>query len=178
MQDSFIRDSVPDRPRLGPNRRMLNGSGVLICAAGLAFAYYAQFYMGLIPCPLCIFQRIALLVLGLVFLLATLHHPQDRGAKGYGILIGLVALIGTAIATRHVWLQHLPPEAAPSCGPGLDYMLETLSFSETLKEVLTGSGECAEVGWTLFGFSIPAWTLLLFISVGSAGAWGNWRLRY
>ncbi len=155
----------------GLSRRMLNGLGTLICAGGLIFSYYAQFYIGLTPCPLCIFQRLALLAVGLVFLAATLHHPQDWGAKVYGALIGLVAVIGAAIATRHVWLQHLPPEEAPRCGPGLDYMLQTMPLNETLREVLTGSGECAEVDWTLLGFSIPEWTLLLFIVLtGGCGA--------
>lgn len=159
------------------SRRMLNGLGTLICVGGLTFSYYAQFYMELEPCPLCIFQRLALLAVGLVFLAATVHNPRDGGAKVYGVLIDVMATIGAAIAIRHVWLQHLPPEEAPRCGPGLDYMLETLPLNETLHEVLTGSGECAEVGWTLLGFSIPEWTLLLFIVLGVAGMVGNWWLR-
>ncbi len=157
--------------------RIFNGLGALICAGGLGFSYYAQFYIGLTPCPLCIFQRLALFAVGLAFLAATLHHPREWGAKVYGALIGLVAAIGAGIAARHVWLQHLPPEEAPRCGPGLDYMLETLSLNETLREVLTGSGECAEIDWTLLGFSIPEWTLLLFVGLGVAAVWGNWRLQ-
>lgn len=159
------------------SRRILNVLGAAICAGGLGFAYYAQFYLGLAPCPLCIFQRLMLLGVGLAFLAAALHHPSAWGAKAYGALIGLIAALGAGIAARHVWLQHLPPEQAPRCGPGLDYMLETLPLNETLREVLTGSGECAEVDWTLLGFSIPEWTLLLFIILGVAGAWGNGRLR-
>ncbi|MFZ1830548.1 MAG: disulfide bond formation protein B [Candidatus Competibacteraceae bacterium] len=159
------------------SRQRVNGLGLLICAAGLGFAYYAQFYLGLTPCPLCIFQRLALLAVGLAFLAVTLHRPQDGWAKVYGVLIGLIAAVGAGIAARHVWLQHLPPEEAPRCGPGLDYMLETLPLNETLREVLTGSGECAEIDWTLLGFSIPEWTLVLFISLGVIGVWGNWRLR-
>lgn len=170
MVDSF---AAGDRA----SRRILNGLGVVICAGGLGFAYYAQFYLGLAPCPLCIFQRLALFAVGLIFLAAALHHPSTWGAKVYGVLLGLTAAIGAGIAARHVWLQHLPPEEAPRCGPGLDYMLETLSLNETLREVLTGSGECAEVDWTLLGLSIPEWTLGLFILLGVFGLWGNWRLR-
>ncbi len=177
MQDSQVIDAIP-AGRLGlPSRRMLNALGVLICAGGLGFSYYVQHYLGFEPCPLCIFQRLALLAVGLVFLVVTLHGPRDWGAKLYGVLVGLAAGVGAGIAARHVWLQHLPPEEAPRCGPGLEYMLQTFPLSETLREVLTGSGECAQVDWTLLGFSMPEWTLLLFFGLGLLGVIGNWRLR-
>ena len=156
-------------------RRLLNGGCLLICLTGLGFAYHAQFYLGLEPCPLCIFQRLALFGLGVIFLLATLHNPADWGAKVYGALLGLSAAAGSGISARHVWLQHLPPEETPRCGPGLDYLLETLPLSETVREVLTGSGECAQVDWTLLGLSMPQWTLLLFLGLGVVGVVGNWR---
>lgn len=177
MQDLQTIDSVAASRWRWISRRALNGVGTVICAGGLSFAYYAQFYIGLAPCPLCIFQRLALFAVGVALLAATLHNPRDRGAKVYGALIGLIAAIGATVAARHVWLQHLPPEEAPRCGPGLDYMLQTMPLNETIREVLTGSGECAEVDWTLLGFSIPEWTLLLFIGLGVVGVIGNWRLR-
>lgn len=162
----------------GPDwQRWLNGGCLLLCAGGLGFAYYAQFGLGLEPCPLCIFQRLTLLGLGVVFLLATLHNPKGWGARAYGVLSGLVAAIGAIIAARHVWLQRLPPEEAPRCGPGLDYLLQTLPLNELVREVLTGSGECAKVDWTLLGWSIPEWTLLLFLGLGVLGVLGNWRWR-
>ncbi len=177
MLDSQIMAVAgPGRFGLDP-RRLFNGGGVLICAGALGFAYYAQFYLGLEPCPLCIFQRLTLLVLGMVFLLATIHNPRAWGTKAYSVLVGLSAMFGASIAARHVWLQHLPPEAAPQCGPGLDYLLETLPLSETVREVLTGSGECAKVDWTLLGLSMPEWTLLLFLGLGVLGVMGNWRWR-
>jgi disulfide bond formation protein DsbB len=156
-------------------RRLLNGACLLVCASSFGFAYYAQFGLGLEPCPLCILQRLTLLVLGVVFFLATIHHPGGWGARAYGAWIGLVAGVGAAIAARHVWLQHLPPEETPRCGPGLDYLLETLPLNELVREVLTGSGECAEVDWTLLGLSLPEWTLLLFLGLGVLGVLGNWR---
>ena len=168
--------TAPDR-RGWLSHRMLNGLGFLICAGCLGFAYYAQHYLGFEPCPLCIFQRLTLLAVGLVFLVATLHDPRDGGAKAYGVLLGLAAGAGAGIAARHVWLQHLPPEEAPRCGPSLDYMLEAFPLNETIREVLTGSGECAKVDWTLLGFSMPEWTLLLFVVLGVVGVVGNWRLR-
>jgi disulfide bond formation protein DsbB len=159
-------------------RRLLNGVGFLIGAAGLGFAYYAQFGLGLEPCPLCILQRLTLLVLGAMFLLATVHSPGGWGARVHGALIGLTAGVGAAIAARHVWLQHLPPEETPRCGPGLDYLLETLPLNELVREVLTGSGECARVDWTLLGLSMPEWTLLLFLGLGVLGVFVNWRARW
>jgi disulfide bond formation protein DsbB len=156
---------------------MLNALGALICAGGLGFSYYAQHYREFEPCPLCIFQRLALLAVGLAFLTAAVHNPREWGSKIYGTLLGLAAGVGASIATRHVWLQHLPPEEAPRCGPGLEYMLQTFPLSETLREVLTGSGECAKVDWALLGFSMPEWTLLLFLGLGVVGVLGNWRSR-
>ncbi len=170
--------AVADWGGLGQDfRRLFNGGCLLVCAVGLGFAYYAQFSLGLEPCPLCIFQRLALLGLSAVFLLATVHHPAGWGARVYGALIGLIAAIGAGIAARHVWLQHLPPEEAPRCGPGLDYLLETLPPNELVREVLTGSGECAKVDWTLLGLSIPEGTLLLFLGLGVLGVLGNWWWR-
>ena len=157
------------------SRRWANGLGFLVCAGSLGFALFAQFGLGIAPCPLCILQRLALLLLGVVFLAAVIHHPRDWGARVYAGLMGLAAGIGVAIATRHVWLQHLPPEQAPRCGPGLGYLVETLPLGEALREVLTGSGECAEVDWTLLGLSMPEWSLLLFVSLGLWGLWHNGR---
>ena len=177
MSDFPLGTSAGPGRRGLDTRRIGNGLGFLACAGGLGFAYYAQFYLGLEPCPLCIFQRIALLALGLVFLLAAAHHPQSKGGRVYGVLLGLIASIGASIATRHIWLQHLPPEQAPRCGPGLDYLLETLPLNETIREVLTGSGECAKVDWTLLGLSLPQGTLLVFLGLGVLGVLGNgwWR---
>ncbi|HRD67353.1 MAG TPA: disulfide bond formation protein B [Candidatus Competibacter sp.] len=160
------------------SRRALNALGFLTCAGGLGYAYYAQFVQGFEPCPLCIFQRLALAALGLVFLAATVHDPRGWGAKAYGVLIDLTAMVGAGIAARHVWLQHLPPEEAPRCGPGLDYMLQAFPLGETLREVLTGSGECAKVDWNLLGLSMPTWNLLLFIGLGTIGLLANcWSRR-
>lgn len=132
-------------------------------AAFLAFAYYAQFEMGLEPCPLCILQRVAFIALLGVCLLAAVHAPTGGvGRKAYGALALLTAGAGAAIAGRHVWLQHLPADQVPDCGPGLDYMLEAFPLSKTITMLFTGSGECAKVDWTFAGLSMPEWTLVWF----------------
>jgi disulfide bond formation protein DsbB len=139
------------------------GAAAAIIAAFLAFAYYAQFQMGLEPCPLCILQRVAFIALFFVCLLAAIHAPEGGGAKkAYGALALLAAGTGAGIAGRHVWLQHLPPDQVPDCGPGLDYMLEAFPLSKTLTMLFTGSGECAKVDWTFAGLSMPEWTLVWF----------------
>ncbi len=175
MQNLRVINHSALEPFRAQSRRLLNSAGVFICVGGLGAAYYAQYILEMEPCPLCIFQRLALLVVGLAFLAAALHNPPGWGAKAYGLIIGITATIGIAIAVRHLWLQQLPPDQAPRCGPGLDYLLQTFPLSEVIREVFTGSGECATVDLVL-GLSIPAWTLLLFLGLGLAGAVGNWRL--
>lgn len=154
--------------RLPLYRRQLNLVGFLICALLIAAAYYMQFVQGLQPCPLCIFQRLALTALGLVFLLAGLQNPAGFGRYGYSALVFIVAGIGAAIAGRHLWLQHLPEDQVPGCGPGLDYLLDTFPLFDAVALVLRGSGECADVEKVL-GLSIPLWTLMAFVGLGAAG---------
>lgn len=160
-----------------PNPRILAGLMAAACAALLAWAYYLQLVVGLEPCPLCIFQRIALIALTLVFVGATLHGARGAAAKAWALLIALAAGAGAAIAARHVWLQNLPPAEVPACGPGLDYLLEVMPAIDVLQEVFTGSGECAKVDWTLLGLSMPVWTLAAFTGFGVVGVWNALRAR-
>ena len=148
--------------------------GFLVCAALLAYAVFAQYGQMFEPCPLCIFQRLALAATGLIALVGALHAPASGGGRrAYGILAFLAAATGAAIAARHVWIQHLPADQVPECGPGLNYLLESMpSYLAVVRKVLAGSGECAKVDWTLFGFSMPEWTLLCFavLAVGALAA--------
>ncbi len=139
--------------------------GFTACVGLLAYAFYAQLHGGLDPCPLCIFQRVAFAALGLVFLIGGLHAPFARARAAYGVLAVLAAGVGGAISARHVWLQNLPPDQVPTCGPGLDYMLEAMPISGVIRKVLTGSGECAKVDWNFLGLSMPAWTLTCFVGL-------------
>ncbi|MCU0736343.1 MAG: disulfide bond formation protein B [Methylotetracoccus sp.] len=148
---------------------------LLFCSLLIAVALYFQFAVGLEPCPLCISQRIMVIAVGLVMLGAVLHRPGPVGTRAYAILGCLVALGGAAISARHVWLQHLPAEEVPACGPGLEYMFRYLPLGETLKAMLTGTGDCAKVDWSLLGLSMPAWVLICFIGLASVSLAQYWN---
>ena len=143
--------------------RKLFFAGFLLSLSMLLIAGYFQFVEHLEPCPLCILQRVATFVAGIWFLLAAVHNPAAVGRRIYALLILITTLFGAATSARHVWLQSLPPDQVPSCGPGLSFMLKNFPPDETLKLLLRGSGECADVVWRFLGLSIPGWTLVAFI---------------
>jgi disulfide bond formation protein DsbB len=151
--------------------RVVYSAGFAICTTMMLTALYLQYGIGLEPCPLCIFQRIVVVGLGLVFLAAAVHNPTGAGNRVYGALLTLLAVGGGAIAARHVWLQHLPEDQVPDCGPSLEYMLEAFPLGRTLELVFRGSGECARVLWRFLGLSIPGWTLLAFSAFAMLGIW-------
>ncbi len=147
--------------------RQVYGLGFLACFGLLAAAYYFEYFLYLDPCPLCIMQRIAVLLLGMVFLIGFLHNPQGKGKVVYGGLGTLAGLFGVALAGRHVWIQSLPADEVPTCGPSLSYMLDTLPILDTISVMLQGNGNCAEAVWSFVGLTMPQWTLVWF--VGFAG---------
>ncbi len=141
-------------------------AGFVACVALIGFAIFSQFAWGLEPCPMCIFQRIAFAALALVFLAAALHAPRGGGGRAfYGVLGFIVAAVGMSIAGRHVWIQYNPPEI-PGCGPPLSFMRETMSTTNVIRKVLTGSGDCGTIDWTFLGLSMPAWSLVWFVALG------------
>jgi len=152
--------------------------GFLGCVALLAYAIYTQLYQGLEPCPLCIFQRLAFAGLALVFLVGGLHAPRGTtGRRVYAALLAVAGLIGVGIAGRHVWLQSLPPDLAPSCGPPLSFLRETMGPLDLVRKVLTGTGNCGTVDWTLFGLSMPVWSLAGFVLLTGWGLLAALRRR-
>lgn len=142
-------------------------AGALTIAALFGAALYLQYVLHEEPCPLCMVQRVIFIVLGVLFFVATLHDPAAIGRKVYAVLIALVALSGIGVASRHIWLQHLPADQVPACGPGLDYLLENFPLAEVWKELMHGSGECAHRGWTFLGLGIPEWSLLWYVLLGA-----------
>jgi disulfide bond formation protein DsbB len=150
--------------------------GFVSCISMLGIGAYLQFVEHLEPCPLCISQRIGLLAVGVLMLIAALHNPGRAGIKRYAIAGAVLALIGGSISIRHIWIQHLPPDQVPECGPGLDYVLENFPLAETIKLMLSGTGDCAIVDWTLLGFSIPELTLLAFLGLAGLSLLQIWNI--
>jgi len=166
--------------RMTPERLTLRAAfalGALACALLLAFGYFLQFVKGLEPCPLCLLQRGFFYAVLLVLLLAAVHGPRGKGGIVYGVLAALAAAGGAAVASRQVWLQHLPADKVPQCGPDLFFMLENFPLSQTLQKLVSGTGECAVVDWTFLGLSIAEWSLAWFVALALYAAWLAWRSK-
>lgn len=145
------------------NTRYFYFSLVMACLFLLGFGLYLEHVRNLEPCPLCIFQRIAFIAVLFISLVAAIHGPRYRWKYLYDGLLLLASITGGGIAARQVWLQHLPADQVPECGPGLDYILEAFPLNKALGMVLSGSGECAEVDWQFLGLSIAEWSLIWFL---------------
>lgn len=146
--------------------RWLYLAGAVVVAALFGSALYLEYVLHQEPCPLCMVQRLIFIVIGMLFFIAMLQNPKRLGSRIYAVLIGLFALFGVAVAGRHIWIQHLPADKVPACGPGLDYMLQNFPMSDVLKELLHGSGECAAKGWTFLTLGIPEWSLIWYVLLG------------
>ena len=151
---------------LGVSNRWLYLVGVLFPGGLIGFALYLQYVKHEDPCPLCMVQRLIFIAIAVVSGVAVLHGPKRIGERIYAALISLLSLTGIAVAGRHIWIQNLPKDQVPACGPGLDYMLDTMPMSKVLKQLMHGSGECAEKGWTFLTLTIPEWSLLCYIVLG------------
>jgi protein dithiol:quinone oxidoreductase len=151
--------------------------GFIVCAALLAYAYYAQYVLHLEPCPLCIFQRVGIFALGVVFGLAAAHDPVGWGRRVYAGLLALAALATAGVAIRQLYIQSLPPGTIAACGASLDFMLKVFPLTDVLVKVLTGSGECAKVEWRFLGLAMPGWVLIAAVVLGGYGLWTNLQRR-
>ena len=155
--------------------RQLNLAGFLACAGMMAYALYAEHVLMLMPCPLCVFQRMAVIALGIIFLVAAIHNPAGNGRRVYAALVLLAGGAGIGVAGRHVWLQNLPADEVPACGPGFNYIMDSFPVADALKMIFTGSGECATTDWQFIGLSMPAWVVIAVTVVTIAGLWNNLR---
>lgn len=149
------------------SNRILYLLGALVVAGLMGFGLYLQYVKHQDPCALCMVQRVIFIAILVVYAIAMLHGPRRVGERLYAALITLLSLSGVAVAARHIWIQHLPPDQVPACGPGLDYMLETMPLSNVLKQLMHGSGECAARGWTFLTLGIPEWSLLCYIALAA-----------
>ena len=151
-----------------PTHRQTNLLIFTGCLLLILIALYMQHVMGLNPCYLCITQRVFVILTGIIGLLALIHN---RGRRIYGALTSLSALGGAFFSSKQLWLQSLPEDQVPACGPPAEYLFDVFSFNEALGMLLRGDGNCAEIQWTLLGLSIPGWTLICFLGLAALGIW-------
>ena len=152
------------RPR-NLNWLIVFGSIFMIAIALIVFEHLLH----LSPCPMCIFQRIGVVTVGVIGLIAALHNPGIVGIKIYGSITVITAIAGGAVSSRHVWLQGLPDDEVPACGAGLDYLMDIFPLYDVIILVLKGDGSCAEVIWSFLGLSLPGWTLVGFLGLALLG---------
>jgi disulfide bond formation protein DsbB len=154
-------------------RQKINLAAALVCFGMLGYAIYAEKVLGYVPCPLCMFQRVCIGALGIVFLVAGLHRAGPVGARIHGVLVFLAAGATIWIAGRHVWIQAQPPGTVPACGAPLDALMNMFPLLEVVRKVMTGGGECGTIDWTFLGLSMPQWVLAMAIALGALGIWNN-----
>jgi len=155
--------------------RLANLLGFFACVGLLGYAYFSQYVLHLEPCPLCIFQRVGIFTIGVLFMLAAIQGPKAVGRRVYAVLLALAALATIGVAIRHLYIQSLPPGTISACGASLDIMLKFLPLQEVVTKVLSGSGECAQINWRFLGLAMPAWVLISALAVGAFGVWANTR---
>jgi protein dithiol:quinone oxidoreductase len=158
------------------SRRQVNLVGLLACAGLIGYALHAEYDLHLDPCPLCWLQRGGVVLLGLVFLLAAVHNPKGWGTRVYAVLLGLAALVTAGVAARHIYVQHLPPGALPSCEAPIKVLIQMTPFAklgQLLTRMLLGSGECTAVNWRFMTLTMPEWVLISAVVLGAFGVIGN-----
>lgn len=146
--------------------RVRNGLVFLACAVSMACAYYFELVMGLEPCPLCITQRVFVCLAGFIALAAAIHNPSTLGVRVYGGFVLVASVAGAYFSGRQLWLQSLPADEVPACGPPLEYIMQNFPMMEALQVLLRGDGNCSEVTWMFIGLSMPAWVLIIFVGLG------------
>ena len=136
----------------------------LACIGMLAFGMYLQYIVGLEPCPMCIVQRYALILVAVSAALAS-----ARGAKGWWMGWTVLAVVasgfGAFVAARQSWLQWYPPEVA-TCGRDFYGMLENYPIGRAIPMIFRGSGDCSAIDWTFLGGSIANWSFICFVGFG------------
>ncbi|MCU1725061.1 disulfide bond formation protein B [Pseudomonas sp. 5P_5.1_Bac1] len=132
----------------------------------LCGAFYLEFGLGQIACPLCQGQRLLLAAFSLVCLCGLIHRPSRRVARRYLWLCLALAIAGVLLATRHVWLQGLFPTDDTPCLQSMDYLVEQGSLIEWLQGMLVGAAECVPITWSFMDLSVPELSLLAFLGLG------------
>ena len=143
------------------NSRLIYLAMFLACAGLIGLALYLQHARGLEPCPMCILQRYAFIVVGVIALAAAIHNPALLGRRTYSALLVVMAATGGGIAIRHVYLEHYPPKIF-DCGADVGFMLESFPLTQALPMIFRGTGDCTKVVWQFLGLSIAEWSLICF----------------
>lgn len=151
----------------------------LACFALYGYALYAQHVLGYQPCPLCIFQRVGIISLGVALLLAAgLAMRRRRWASVTAVvLVVLATAVAAGVAGRHVYVQSQPAGTYASCGASLEWMMEINPLFEVVRKVLSAPGDCANIDWSFLGLAMPAWVLLWALALGALGVIVHWPAR-
>ena len=152
-----------------PGSPAVHACMVLLVVLMMAFALYMQYGQGLSPCPLCMSQRMVVVVLGLISLVTLFVRPAARGLRVSGLFLLFFSACGIALAIRQLYLESLPPSEHHVCMPGLDYLIQILPWQEILRQMLTGGADCAVVAWRFLGLSMAGWTLVIFVITALTG---------
>ena len=144
-----------------PRSRLIYLAIFLVCTGLIGFALYLQHSLGLEPCPMCILQRYAFIVVGVIALVAAIQDPALLGRRIYSGLLVVMAATGGGVAMRHVYLEHYPPKIF-DCGADVGFMLEAFPLTQALPMIFRGTGDCTKVAWRFLGLSIAEWSLICF----------------
>ena len=131
----------------------------------LGYAAYSIKVLGLEACTLCITQQFFYCLIGVSSFIAFLHNPHIRASRLYSFFIALFAIAGTWISGRQVWLQGLPEDEVPLCGPPLEYIIDVFPFADVVNALFMGDGNCAEIPWQFIGLSMAGWSLIFFVAI-------------
>jgi len=140
----------------------------LICAGLLGYAQYLQHVQGLLPCPLCVAQRVAYWLVGLTAVIAYWHYPTTMRIRIYGFFVTVFALLGGVIAARHSWLIRYPESFECGISPEESF-LNSLPIATWWPGMFEANGDCATIEWKLLNLTIPDWSLLAFIAMTATG---------
>lgn len=148
------------------HQRLLFLGIFLACAGGLGFALYLQNVKYLLPCPLCVVQRIAYWLVGLTALLAFLHNPPTLGRRLYGGVVGVLALTGAAVAAHHALLIRRPELGGCRISPE-ETFLNSLPIAKWWPGMFEANGDCTVVTWNFLSLALPDWSLICFVLIAA-----------
>lgn len=152
-----------------PKPCIIHGILFLLSAGLLGAAFFFEYEKGLMPCPLCISQRFVFGAIGLSSLVAILLRPKAMGLKIFGGATFIFSLLGLLLVSRQIYLEYLPSSEPKVCFPGIEYLMQMMSWHDVLKSMFVGTPECGEVKWVFLGFSMATWLLPVFLFTAIVG---------